>query len=66
MADGNFYRHAVGTFAGELMSSCPGGLPAPAGTRHGRYFGVRKSRMHVFISAALDRTSWIVSVQRSH
>ncbi len=63
MANGNRDVHAVDsdTSAGELIASCPGGLPALAGTRHERGFAVG-----TFISAALDRTDGIVSVQRSH
>jgi hypothetical protein len=67
MANGNL-QHAVDieTSAGGLIRSCPGGLPALAGTRHEHLFAARKPRMRPFLSAALDRTDRIVSVHRSH
>ena len=68
MGNGNLDVHAVDIdeSAGELISFWPGGLPARAGTRHERQFASRNPRMRTFISAALDRTDGIVSVQRSH
>jgi hypothetical protein len=68
MATGNLHAHAVDfdKSAGGLIWFCPGGLPALAGTRHERQFAARRARMPSFISAALDRTDRIVSVQRSH
>jgi hypothetical protein len=68
MATGNLHAHAVDfdKSAGELIAFCPGGLPALAGTRHQRQFAARKVRRPAFISAALDRTDGLVSVQRSH
>jgi hypothetical protein len=68
MGNGNFHVHAVDIdkSTGGLMLTCPGGLPALAGTRHGHQFAARHPRMRTFISAALDRTDGIVSVRRSH
>jgi hypothetical protein len=68
MGNGNFRVHAADNdrSAGELMCSCPGGLPGRADTRHERQFTARSARMHIFISAALDGTARIVSVQRPH
>ena len=64
MANGNFYVCADNdTSAGELIWSCPGGLPALAGTRRERAFAVHNARMHAFISAALDRADWLVAVR---
>jgi hypothetical protein len=68
MANGNFHMHAADgdTSAGELIPFRPGGLPAPAGPRGGRPFAPRKTRMRIFISAALGRTEdRIVSALRS-
>jgi len=67
MANGNLDVHAgnIDESAGGLIWLCPGGLPALAGTRHGRQFAARNARMRSFISAALDRTDRIVSAQRS-
>ena len=66
MANGNFYVCADNdTSAGEPILTCPGGLPALAGTRREWAFAVRNARMHAFISAALDRTGRIVSALRS-
>jgi hypothetical protein len=45
MGNGNLDVHAVDIdeSAGELISFCPGGLPARAGTRHERQFAVRRA-----------------------
>jgi hypothetical protein len=65
MANGSFHVHAADgdTSAGGLIRTCPGGLPALAGTRQIRGFAVRNAR--IFVSAALDRTDGIVSTRRS-
>ena len=68
MANGNFHVHAADddTSAGELIPFRPGGLPVPAGPRHGRPFTPRKTRMRIFISAAPGRAEdRIVSALRS-
>jgi len=67
MPNGNLHGHAVTSYesAGEPILTCPGGLPALAGTRHERRFAARNPRMRTLISAALDRTDRIVSAQRS-
>jgi hypothetical protein len=67
MANGNCDVHAVDSkSAGGLISCCPGGLPALAGTRQDRRLAACVPRMPIFISAALDRTeATIVPVRRS-
>jgi hypothetical protein len=67
MANGHLDVHAGDSdkSAGALIRSCPGGLPALAGTRRERVFAVRNAHMRTFISAALDRTDGIVSARQS-
>ena len=66
MEYGDLYAVDIDTSTDGLTWFCPGGLPALAGTRHGRQFAARSLRIRSFISAALDRAEGgIVSAQRS-
>jgi len=67
MANGNFHMQAADgdASAGKLIPFRPGGPPAPAGSRRERSFAPRKTRMRIFISAALGRKDRNVSALRS-